>query len=592
MESKNYKSLFYNKYDFLELTYDEFDKLIFNDMIAFNSEIQLENNVKEKVVRYIDTIIKTNKTQFTNIFEKASKCLGYNELFSLFNLYVSKYNYNLTDEDLDYICDLSTLQPFYKEQLKKFSVSDEIDNNDILNKVLEIYSVSNSNNTEDLDSSYFINDSFKLLIKDISNIPLLTPEEEKDLFIRLKNGEDVKNQIIEANIRLVINIAKFIKTNRNVGSSIELVDLIQSGIIGLNSAVDRFDVDKGNKFSTYAFHWIEQSIRRFVDTSSKAVYIPVYKSDRMKRLAKIMGDLNKEGIENPSTEEISNRSGFTCEEVEELRSLMSDAMSLDMKLQGDDKDADSLIDFMYNEEENGFNFADNLYIDDKNKDLYKAINIFDLRTRFVLILRFGLYGYKEHKLNEIGEYLGVSRERIRIIESNALEVLKILLRKYSVDYDQKPLFENIHINLLNESGEETNLHHKFELFNTFLNKIDMDAMDAEIVEFNPYTYTVRLKCKTCGEETIENPYRLTSHRFKCKKCANEKAIRKYQDMIDQVNPNVKLIEYTKFQIPSRFRCESCGTEWISQLNSVLRNPQCIKCNKTRRRNNKNNERRI
>lgn len=255
-------------------------------------------------------------------------------------------------------------------------------------------------------------------LKEIGRYPLLTLEEEREIGLRIKEGDtSAKQTLINANLRLVVSIAK-----RYVSSGITLLDLIQEGNLGLMKAVDKYDADKGFKFSTYATWWIKQSIQRSIFDSGRMVRRPVHIEETLRKInvyirrqEQIRGDM-------PSAEEISRHTGIPKEKVREVLAYNSNIISLDTPV-GEEQDSligDFIPDLKANPERDVLNSQ-------LSEDLVKAMNdVLSIREQAVLRMRYGLNYTGEYKtLEECGAAFGLTRERIRQIEASALKKLKI-----------------------------------------------------------------------------------------------------------------------------------------------------------------------
>jgi len=256
-------------------------------------------------------------------------------------------------------------------------------------------------NDTEITKDVNINDPVRMYLKEIGRIPLLSGEEELALSVRVANGEEeAKNRLAESNLRLVVSIAK-----RYVGRGLLFLDLIQEGNIGLMKAVDKFDYDKGYKFSTYATWWIRQAITRALADQARTIRVPVHMVETINKMARIQRQLTLELNREPSEEEIAKKMGITVEKVREVISIYF--------INGDFvKD----INAMTPEE-----YATNEILKEEIKAVLETLQE---REQEVLELRFGLIDGTSHTLEEVGKKFNVTRERIRQIEAKALRKLR------------------------------------------------------------------------------------------------------------------------------------------------------------------------
>ncbi len=250
---------------------------------------------------------------------------------------------------------------------------------------------------------------------------LLSFEEEVALSARIKNGDtQARDQIVEANMRLVINIARSYKT-----CLIPFEDLIQEGAIGLMTAAERFDPSKGYRFSTYATHWIRQSISRAIDNKSKAIRVPAHVSETLRKMERIRTSYTREMGEEPSAEYLSKELGISLRKVTHLLQANQEPVSLDMLV--GDEDSTSLASLL--NDTTAENPQDVVITAEVQEVLNNLLQILTPREREVMNSRMGFEGDAAHVLQEIGEKLQISRERVRQIELQAIRKLKYAARR-------------------------------------------------------------------------------------------------------------------------------------------------------------------
>ena len=262
-----------------------------------------------------------------------------------------------------------------------------------------------------------LSDSMRVYLREIGQIPLLSPEQEKSLSEQAAAGDETaKNQLVNANLRLVVSIAR-----RYSGHGIPMQDLVQDGNIGLIKAADKFDPDKDCRFSTYATWWIRQTIGRGLADKSRSIRVPVHVHETMSRVYKTAGELEEQLGRTPTGKEIAGKLGMSQEKVEMALMLRKDVVSLESPLT-DDADA-ALGDLIADEripqpEEHVYNEA-------LGTELARVMHaVLTEKERDVIILRFGLAGTEPMTLEDVGRVFDVTRERIRQIEAKALKKLK------------------------------------------------------------------------------------------------------------------------------------------------------------------------
>ena len=260
-------------------------------------------------------------------------------------------------------------------------------------------------------------DSVRLYLREIGKIPLLNAEEELTLAKRVVAGDKLaKDQMAEANMRLVVSIAK-----RYVGRGLDLLDLIQEGNTGLLRAVEKFDPDKGFKFSTYATWWIRQAITRAIADQARTIRIPVHMVETINKLLRTQRRLTQELNREPSNEEIAKAMEIDVDKVEHIMKIKQDISSLDASIRDDEEDS-VLADFIEDEDTvSPEESATGQLLKEQVKDMLSALTE---REQKILKLRFGLEDGKSHTLEEVGQEFSVTRERIRQIEAKALAKLR------------------------------------------------------------------------------------------------------------------------------------------------------------------------
>ena len=275
----------------------------------------------------------------------------------------------------------------------------------------------------------FADDSVRLYLREIGKIPLLSNEEEVDLAYRIVKGEKkAKDKMVEANMRLVVSIAK-----RYSGRGLDFLDLIQEGNTGLLRAVEKFDPDKGFKFSTYATWWIRQAITRAIADQARTIRIPVHMVETINKLLRTQRRMTQELNREPTIEELSKELDMEPEKIEYVIKIKQDISSLDAGVGRDGEDDDSVLqDFIVDEDTvSPEDSASNQLLKEQVQEILSSLSD---REQKIVRMRFGLDNGKNHTLEEVGQEFAVTRERIRQIEAKALAKL----RKHK---DAKKLYE-------------------------------------------------------------------------------------------------------------------------------------------------------
>lgn len=261
-----------------------------------------------------------------------------------------------------------------------------------------------------------LDDDIHQYLNEIRNIPRLTPEEERTLAKRCAEGdEDAIRQMVNANLRLVVYIAK-----EYAGRGVSLMDLIQEGSIGLLAAARKFDYTKDFRFSTYATKWIRQGVTRCLMNNAGIIRVPLHTGEKIRKLQAVRNAMKQETGEEPSVEDLAKKMSLSTAKVEELLSLSPDVCSLDM-LTGD-SDTSTLGSLM--EDIDAVQPQEELVRQELEKTMQKMLSSLTDRQQQILRLHFGLEDGVEHSLEEIGKMLGISKERTRQIERQAMDKLQ------------------------------------------------------------------------------------------------------------------------------------------------------------------------
>ncbi|MCQ2449922.1 MAG: RNA polymerase sigma factor RpoD [Clostridia bacterium] len=261
-----------------------------------------------------------------------------------------------------------------------------------------------------------LDDPVKVYLREIGRVPLLSSDEEIDLAVRISEGDEhAKQRLTEANLRLVVSIAK-----KYVGRGMYFLDLIQEGNVGLIKAVDKFDHTKGFKFSTYATWWIRQAITRAIADQARTIRIPVHMVETINRLKKVQSQLLHENGYEPSEDMIAEKMDLPVERVREIMRVAQEPVSMETPI-GPEEDS-RLMDFIRDEDALAPDEAALKTI--TNEDIDSVLRTLTPREESVIRLRFGLQDGRSHTLEEVGSEFNVTRERIRQIEAKALRKLR------------------------------------------------------------------------------------------------------------------------------------------------------------------------
>ena len=339
----------------------------------------LENEMLDKIIEDVLESVKQSGEKITN------------------EILIDKFDkYELSEEQTDYIT----------EKLEEMGVQFVDDTSDIEND--DFY--------DEIVKEIPTGDHVKLYLKDIGKFPLLSMEEEIELAKRMSEGdEDAKQQLSQANLRLVVSIAK-----KYVGRGMQFLDLIQEGNLGLMKAVEKFDYQRGYKFSTYATWWIRQAITRAIADQARTIRIPVHMVETIHKQARITRMLLQELGRDPFPSEIAERMGIPESRVIEIQKIAQDPVSLETPV-GEEDDS-HLGDFI--QDDNAKSPGDIVTSTMLREQLASVLATLTPREQKVLILRYGLEDGKPRTLEDVGKVFNVTRERIRQIEAKALRKLR------------------------------------------------------------------------------------------------------------------------------------------------------------------------
>ena len=355
---------------------------------------------------------KTTEEKLNDLVEKGKKAgkLSSKDLMALEDMNLSseeteKFYDRLESLSIDVLGD-DALPPVDEDALPELEELEEIE------EVTE----EEMNETEAMADTFSTDDPVRMYLKEIGKVPLLTPEEEQDLAKRMAEGdEEAKRRMAEANLRLVVSIAK-----RYVGRGMLFLDLIQEGNLGLIKAVEKFDYTKGYKFSTYATWWIRQAITRAIADQARTIRIPVHMVETINKVIRVSRQLLQELGHDPSAEEIAAEMNMPVDKVRDILKIAQEPVSLETPI-GEEEDS-HLGDFIPDEDASEPSEAASFSL--LKEQLMEVLDTLTPREKKVLELRFGIVDGRTRTLEEVGKEFNVTRERIRQIEAKALRKLR------------------------------------------------------------------------------------------------------------------------------------------------------------------------
>ena len=330
---------------------------------------------------------------------------------------------SITNDDL--LDAIDSYQDFDMDQIDKIyetlesngiEITDAISSEKYAELESEIEQMMTTEEIEKMQEGLAIDDPVRMYLKEIGKVPLLEPDKEHELAEKMMNGDEkAKNEIVEANLRLVVSIAK-----KHVGKGMAFLDLIQEGNLGLMKAVDKFDYAKGFKFSTYATWWIRQAITRAIADQARTVRIPVHMVETIHKVSRVSRNLLQEYGREPTPEEIAAVIGMTAEKVRDTMKYALEPVSLETPI-GEEEDS-HLGDFIPDDDSPAPSDAASYTL--LKEQLNEVLHTLTPREEQVLKLRFGLIDGKTRTLEEVGKEFDITRERIRQIEAKALRKLR------------------------------------------------------------------------------------------------------------------------------------------------------------------------
>ena len=367
------------------------------DMLKNSVEVD-DMDEKESMLKVAEKV-----KELQAVAKKKKNMLEYQEVLELLR------DTELGKEEIEKICDF-----LEQNGVDILRVTEETDDDEIL--LTEEDEVDVENIDLSVPEGVSIEDPVRMYLKEIGKVPLLSAEEEIELAQRMENGdEEAKKKLAEANLRLVVSIAK-----RYVGRGMLFLDLIQEGNLGLIKAVEKFDYSKGYKFSTYATWWIRQAITRAIADQARTIRIPVHMVETINKLIRVSRQLLQELGREPSPEEIAAEMNMPVERVREILKISQEPVSLETPI-GEEEDS-HLGDFI--QDDHVPVPADAATFTLLKEQLSEVLDTLTEREQKVLRLRFGLDDGRARTLEEVGKVFNVTRERIRQIEAKALRKLR------------------------------------------------------------------------------------------------------------------------------------------------------------------------
>ena len=367
------------------------------DKTAAADKPEAEKTTEEKLNELVERGKKAGKL--------SSKDLMVLEVMNLSSEETEKFYDRLESLGIDVLGD-DALLPVDEDALPELEELEEIE------EVTE----EEMNETEAMADTFSTDDPVRMYLKEIGKVPLLTPEEEQELAKRMAEGdEEAKRRMAEANLRLVVSIAK-----RYVGRGMLFLDLIQEGNLGLIKAVEKFDYTKGYKFSTYATWWIRQAITRAIADQARTIRIPVHMVETINKVIRVSRQLLQELGHDPSAEEIAAEMNMPVDKVRDILKIAQEPVSLETPI-GEEEDS-HLGDFIPDEDASEPSEAASFSL--LKEQLMEVLDTLTPREKKVLELRFGIVDGRTRTLEEVGKEFNVTRERIRQIEAKALRKLR------------------------------------------------------------------------------------------------------------------------------------------------------------------------
>ena len=389
------------------------------DLLQVNQDIKIKKTTVLRRARRKEVIFMSEKKQETKEIKAAENRKSEAEKLVLEKETLTEADMDAVMEEMGY--DVDRIDELYLERAGGPTASD-MASSELTEIEHEVEQFGSSENMERiLEQEGLVDDPVRLYLKEIGRVPLLTPEREHELAEIMMISDDpvrakaAKNELVEANLRLVVSIAK-----RYVGRGMFFLDLIQEGNLGLMKAVDKFDYTKGYKFSTYATWWIRQAITRAIADQARTIRIPVHMVETIHKVSRYSRQLLQEYGREATAEEIGAKMGMSAEKVRDIMKIAQDPVSLETPI-GEEEDS-HLGDFIQDEDTPAPAEAASQAI--LREVIERELSTLTEREAHVIKLRFGLYDGRTRTLEEVGSEFDITRERIRQIEAKALRKLR------------------------------------------------------------------------------------------------------------------------------------------------------------------------
>lgn len=432
----------FNAFSYVKISEKEFYNLVIKEIElskkTYNNDISYSDYINRKIRVFLSEKTKTLLFDTNSSFDLVNNYINFKcklttstediiKQFEKLNKFFETYNFlpspdlliELIDKNTIFSKMIGTIIKDYNSQIVSGKFEDIFENN-LLIMTIETYCMINNieiQDTSEKETNYTSDaetiDSIHAYLYEIGNIPILSVEEEKELALRISNGDLIAKQIfIESNLKFVVSVAK-----KYIGRGLPLLDLIQEGNMGLMTAVERFDVEKGFRFLTYATSWIKQSILRAIANTGRNIRIPVHLHEKVNKYIKTVTYLENKLNRVPTNEEIANEMKISIPEVTKLYKLQSDTVSINTMI-GDDGDTE-LEDFIPASEVTPEDIAIEGTLQSQVRKLFQECNLKE-REIDILMLRYGFNDRNPMTLEEVGQKYGLTRERVRQIEAKAL----------------------------------------------------------------------------------------------------------------------------------------------------------------------------
>ena len=452
--------------------------------------------------------------------------------------------------------------------LSTYDLSKSLEDDTLEIEEKEVTTTKKTKGKESKDNAVLTDDHLHDYFIQISKIPLLTKEQEVEIFTRRDNGEDLNDFLVESNLKLSVSIAKKYKSKAR---QMTLLDLINEGNIGLINAVNRFDVSKGFKFSTYATWWIRQAVTRAIADKDSTIRIPVHIHDDVNKINMFRTKFYQEHSREASIEEVAIACKLTPERIKEVDEVMekySLTLSYDVPV-GEDEDS-TLVDFIPND--NDSLILKNSELNDFRR-IYNELahQVLTEREQHIMSLRYGIVDGRPRTLEETGKIIGVTRERIRQIESKSINKLKRA--------DSRRL-SNIERN--NNTSESTSTEASLDFY---YYKKSIKNKNLKITNFKSLYDTVHIECTRCGF-TYDKFARDLITDSSCPGCRQKRFETLYhtkneptlsEQVRKKTNGTVTFIGLEEHEKTVGAKCDICNTNWRASRNSLLDNCLCPTC---------------